>query len=120
MSARRSGIRAMIEPQAVVDSPRGKRPSQTMRSGGDTTLFFADQLKQHGPAYASAVAMEEVTLLDYNRTRPRGAQRLVAEYPSDGTFYSDDPYLTLNAPWVTPGQKRASTVFGKWLVAHIT
>jgi Ca-activated chloride channel homolog len=86
---------------------------------GDTTLFFADQLKAHGPAYASAVAMEEVTLLDYNRTRPAGAERLVAEYPSDGTFYSDDPYLTLAAPWVTPAQKQASDELGAWLVQQI-
>jgi Ca-activated chloride channel homolog len=31
---------------------------------GDTTLFIAEQMKKHGPGYASAVAMEEVTLLD--------------------------------------------------------
>ena len=44
---------------------------------GDTTLFIAEQLKKEGPGYASAVAMEEVTLLDFNRTRgePRQADR---------------------------------------------
>ena len=96
-----------------------KQIQQSVVHYGDTTLFFADQLKLHGPAYASAVAMEEVTLLDYNRTRPQGAERLLAEYPSDGTFYSDDPYITLNAPWVTPAQKQASDAFGAWLVAQI-
>ena len=35
---------------------------------GDTTLFIANQLHKEGPGYASAVAMEEVTLLDFNRT----------------------------------------------------
>ena len=30
---------------------------------GDTTLFIADQMRREGPGYASAVAMEEVTLL---------------------------------------------------------
>jgi Ca-activated chloride channel family protein len=64
--------------------------------------------------------MEEVTLLDYNRTRPEGAERLIAEYPSDGTFYSDDPYMTLNAPWVSAAQKQASDEFGQWLVQEIT
>ncbi len=96
-----------------------KQIQQSVVHYGDTTLFFADQLKLHGPAYASAVAMEEVTLLDYNRTRPKGAERLLAEYPSDGTFFSDDPYITLNAPWVTPAQKRASDAFGAWLVTQI-
>jgi Ca-activated chloride channel family protein len=36
---------------------------------GDTTLFVADQMREGGPSYASAVAMEEVTLLDFNRDR---------------------------------------------------
>ena len=39
---------------------------------GDTTLFFADQLARHGPAFASAVAMEEATL---HRLQPPHAPR---------------------------------------------
>ena len=117
-----TGKRADLTPEdvsrpAVRDAVR--RIQQSVVHYGDTTLFFADQLKLHGPAYASAVAMEEVTLLDYNRTRPAGAERLVAEYPTDGTFYSDDPYLTLNAPWVTPAQRQASADFGRWLASKI-
>jgi len=117
-----TGKRANLKPAdvakpAVRDAVR--KIQQSVVHYGDTTLFFADQLKLHGPAYASAVAMEEVTLLDYNRTRPPGAERLVAQYPTDGTFYSDDPYLTLNAPWVTPAQKKASDEFGRWLVTKI-
>ena len=47
---------------------------------GDTTLFIAEQMKANGRSYASAVAMEEVTLLDFNRTR--GSQdKLIAIYP---------------------------------------
>ena len=44
---------------------------------GDTTLFIAEQLHKEGPGYACAVAMEEVTLLDFNRDRgrPRQARR---------------------------------------------
>src|SRR5215207_4540810 len=36
---------------------------------GDTTRFIADQMRLEGPGYASAVAMEEVTLLDFSRDR---------------------------------------------------
>ena len=35
---------------------------------GDTTLFIADQMRKSGPGYASAVAMEEATLVAFNRT----------------------------------------------------
>ena len=51
--------------------------------------------------------MEEATLLDFNKTRPQGQPKLVAIYPKEGTFFSDDPFMVLNAPWVTPAQKQA-------------
>ncbi len=86
---------------------------------GDTTLFIADQMREKGPGYASAVAMEEVTLLDFNRNR-RGQPPLVALYPPEGTFYSDNPYIVLNAPWVRPEQRRAAEVFQRWLADEVT
>src|SRR4051794_35358847 len=86
---------------------------------GDTTLFIEDQLKKEGPGYASAVAMEEATLVDFNQHR--GSQgKLVAIYPREGTFYSDDPYITLDAPWVTAQQKQASAAFQKFLAEQLT
>ncbi len=66
-------------------------------------------MRQKGPGYASAVAMEEVTLLDFNRSRG-GQPPLVALYPPEGTFYSDNPYITLDAPWVKPEQREAAEV----------
>ena len=51
--------------------------------------------------------MEEVTLLDFNRDR--GNQpKLVALYPKEGTFYSDNPYIVLHGGWVTSAQKTAA------------
>ncbi len=86
---------------------------------GDTTLFIADQMREHGPGYASAVAMEEVTLLDFNRNR--GSQpKLVAVYPREGTFFSDDPFITLDAPWVSAQQRAGAQAFEKFLAEEIT
>jgi Ca-activated chloride channel homolog len=85
---------------------------------GDTTLFIADQMKRDGPGYASAVAMEEVTLLDFNRTRG-SQQKLVALYPPEGTFYSDNPYIVLDASWVSAPEKRAAREFGDFLAEEI-
>jgi Ca-activated chloride channel family protein len=87
---------------------------------GDTTLFFEDQLKKFGPTYASAVAMEETTLLDFNKTRPKGMPRLVAIYPKEGTFVSDSPFMVLNAPWVSAQQKAAAKDFHDWLLPRIS
>jgi len=74
---------------------------------GDTTLFFSDQLAKRGKAFASAVAMEEVTLVAFDQKASAG-RKLVALYPKEGTFFSDDPMIVLNAPWVSAEQKLAA------------
>jgi Ca-activated chloride channel family protein len=83
---------------------------------GDTTLFFAEQLAKRGPAYASAVAMEETTLVDFNARLRKNGKRLVAIYPKEGTFFSDDPLIVLDAPWVTAEQKAGAAK----LVAYLS
>lgn len=86
---------------------------------GDTTLFFADQMKRFGPAYASAVAMEEATLIDYNRRRGP-ASKLVGIYPKEGTFFSDNPLIVLDAPWVSAPVKAAAAVVRDALAKAVT
>src|SRR3954447_19430314 len=86
---------------------------------GDTTLFIENQLKKEGPGYASAVAMEETTLLDFNRTRG-DRDKLVAVYPEEGTFDSDSPFFTLAAPWVRPEQTQGAKAFQGYLAKAIT
>jgi Ca-activated chloride channel family protein len=86
---------------------------------GDTTSFVAEEMRKHGLGYASAVAMEEITLLELNRDAGDGA-RLVAIYPEEGTFYSDNPLITLQADWVSAEQKAAADVFAAFLAETIT
>jgi Ca-activated chloride channel homolog len=86
---------------------------------GDTTLFIAEQMKKEGPGYASAVAMEEVTLLDFNEDRG-GQPKLIAIYPEEGTFYSDNPFIVLDAPWVNDRQRRGAEAFQEFLAEEIT
>src|SRR3954454_13603896 len=82
---------------------------------GDSTLFIADQMCAHGVGYASAAAMEETTLLDFNRRRNCAGGKLVAVYPSEGSFYSDSPLITLN-----PAKAEAVKAFGDFLADKVT
>ena len=86
---------------------------------GDTTLFIAEQMKKGGLGYASAVAMEEVTLLDFNRTRG-SRDKLVAIYPQEGTFYSDNPFAVLDAPWVSAQERDGAKMFQRFLAKEVT
>ena len=102
-------------------APRGRDGDRERSIGhhGDTTLFISDQLRERGLGYASAVAMEEVTLLDFNRDR--GARPpLVALYPKEGTFSSDNPFVVLDADWVSSHQRRAAEVLRRFLAQQIT
>jgi Ca-activated chloride channel homolog len=99
---------------------RVRRVQQSIIHYGDTGSFFVDQLKARGPGYISAVAMEEVSLLDYNRTKAAGAMPLVAIYPSEGTFYFDNPLIRLHSPWVTRLQGRAAATFIDWVQQRVT
>ncbi|HKP91088.1 MAG TPA: extracellular solute-binding protein [Thermoleophilaceae bacterium] len=85
---------------------------------GDTTLFIADQMRKAGPGYASAVAMEETTIVDFNQHRG-GQPKLVAIYPKEGTFYSDSPLIVLDAPWVSPAERDGARAFGKFLADEV-
>src|SRR5438270_711668 len=91
---------------------------------GDTTLTFLANLLRNdarGAAltYVSAVAVEEKSVLDYNRGIPSGSAPagetprpprvpLVAVYPKEGTLLPDNPFYVLDAPWVSAEAKRAA------------
>ena len=94
---------------------------------GDTTLTFlnnwyrADQ-RGNPYSYVSAVAVEEKSVLDYNAGNPDGILAegeeprpprvpLVAIYPEEGTLYSDNPMITLDAEWVDDREAEAAGLF---------
>ena len=94
---------------------------------GDTTLTFLNNLARNdarGTAltYASAVAVEEVSLINYNRGNPDGVLEpgeeliepripLVAIYPEEGTLFSDNPFFVIDAEWVSDDQRTAAGLF---------
>lgn len=98
---------------------------------GDTTLTFLQNMANEAAAgkgltYVSAVTVEEKSVLDYNQGNPTGDPAkadqsqppqipLVAFYPKDGTLVSDNPWMTLDAPWVDPTKQQASADFLAWL-----
>jgi Ca-activated chloride channel homolog len=98
---------------------------------GDTTLTFLNNLARNDArgtalAYASAVAIEEVSLINYNRGNPDGVLEpgeelieprvpLVGVYPAEGTLFSDNPFIILDAEWVTDEQRAAARVFEEFV-----
>jgi Ca-activated chloride channel family protein len=98
---------------------------------GDITLTFLNNWYRNdarGTAltYASAVAVEEKSVIDYNKGNPDGILDpgeqprppripLVAIYPKEGTLFSDNPFIVLDAPWVSPKAKEAARLFERFV-----
>ena len=98
---------------------------------GDITLTFLNNWYRNdrrGTAltYVSAVAVEEKSLIDYNRGNPDGITDpgeeprpprvpLVAIYPKEGTLFSDNPLFILDAPWVDEQEKEAAAAFAEFV-----
>lgn len=107
---------------ADVQNPQTAEFMRNIESGiihyGESTGFFADQMFNRGPGYMSAAILyENLVIESYNRDRyPNVSMPVVAIYPKEGTFWSDHPYAILNAPWVTPEQSEAATIFLRYLL----
>ena len=98
---------------------------------GNTTLTFLNnwyRADERGAAlaYASAVAVEEVSVIQYNQGNPDGVLSpgevpapprvpLVAIYPEEGTVYSDNPFFILEADWVDEVERLGATRFAEFV-----
>ncbi|MEI7849074.1 MAG: extracellular solute-binding protein [Chloroflexota bacterium] len=86
---------------------------------GTSTGFFADRMFGNGPSYLSAAVMYENLIVAQETKRLNGKSSqipVVAIYPKEGTFWSNHPYVVLNAPWVTADQKEAAGIFETFLL----
>ncbi|MFV0307040.1 MAG: substrate-binding domain-containing protein [Desertimonas sp.] len=98
---------------------------------GDITMtflnnWFAQDVRGTSLTYASAVAVEEKSVIDYNLGNPDGvvssgeeprAPRvpLVAIYPEEGTLYSDNPFIILDTDWVDDEERAAAALFESYV-----
>ena len=98
---------------------------------GDITMtflnnWFAADERNTSLTYASVVAVEEKSVIDYNLGNPDGVLSpgeeprvprvpLVAIYPEEGTLFSDSPFIVLDADWVDDGERAAAALFEEFV-----
>jgi Ca-activated chloride channel family protein len=86
---------------------------------GTSTGFFGERMFEYGPSYLSAAVLYENLIVAQEAKRISGQSSqvpVVAIYPKEGTFWSNHPYVILNAPWVTDEQVEAAKVFESFLL----
>ena len=117
--------------QEDLDDPSTKAFAAKVESSvvhyGDITMTFLNnwfRTDREGTSllYASAVAVEEKSVIDYNKGNPDGVLQpgekprkprvpLVAIYPKEGTLYSDSPLYVLKADWVDKAEREGAKKF---------
>jgi Ca-activated chloride channel family protein len=85
---------------------------------GKSTGFFSDKMLARGPSFLSAAVLYENLVVD-SYTRPDFQNRdldLVCIYPKEGTFWIDNPYYVLDAPWSDAPHREAALLFRSFLL----
>jgi len=124
------------KPLTPKDVSKAEKFSKSFEMGaihyGDTTGNVLETLyenTQNGNTgnYISAIALEEKSLIDYNKGNPTSKivqpgetltppnEKLVAVYPAEGSMVSDNPAVVLPNKWVTSEKKEAAEAFVKFL-----
>jgi Ca-activated chloride channel family protein len=83
---------------------------------GKSTGFFAEKMRERGPAYLSAAVLYENLVVESYSTPAN--MPLVCIYPVEGTFWSDHPYAVLDAEWVGAEEREAAQSFLSFLKAR--
>jgi Ca-activated chloride channel homolog len=82
---------------------------------GSSTGFFGKRMSEKPDLLDAAVLYENMVVL-HNRDRKSGVPKLVAIYPSDGTFMSDHPVGIVTKSWVKDPEKQAAQKYIDWLL----
>ncbi|MDL5158079.1 vWA domain-containing protein [Actinomycetospora termitidis] len=129
------GVPGALDRPELMDDPRALDLEQRIESGvvhyGNTEQEFlrnmADAAVKRGSpsAYVGAIAVQEKAVWDYNRGNPEAdvpapvgatapAEQLVSFVPRDGTFVSDNPWVTLGWPETSAETRAAADDLRSW------
>jgi Ca-activated chloride channel homolog len=117
-SARRHGDLGGTLTLDVVNKPEVKQGvrdiEKLIRHYSPRTTEFKFYIAQ-GPDYVDFVALPENDLI-YINTREKPPEKLVALYPTEGTFWHEHPFGIVHADWTTEEQREAARVFTRYVL----
>lgn len=106
---------ADVKSQAVKDAFRAVGKN-TYRYGTSTTALL-NPMQRRGPSYLHAAMASETAVLYPFAHQQAIDFALVFIFPSEGTFWMDNPTCILNGPWVAAEQREAGTIYRDYLLS---
>jgi Ca-activated chloride channel homolog len=118
ITGRTGGLKAEQVYEPRVEQALGAMAQHTSKYGMLTTDLF-DMMARHGPDYLHAISAFEEGTVRMNLERAKELRwPLVFLFPSEGTFWSGQPYCVLDGTdWVSEEQAEAARMFFDFLVA---
>ncbi|WPL15619.1 von Willebrand factor type A domain protein [Thiorhodovibrio winogradskyi] len=87
---------------------------------GASTGFYATKMTQGGPQYADAAVLYESDVIQANnaiRKDNLGYPRLLAVYPSEGSFVSNHPFAIVKRDWVDAEEQEGAKRYFEYLMS---
>jgi Ca-activated chloride channel family protein len=87
---------------------------------GASTGFYAEKMTNGGPEYADAVVLYESDVIQANHKiaqRRLGYPRLLAVYPTEGTFASNHPFAIVKRDWVDADEEEGAKRYFEYLMS---
>lgn len=87
---------------------------------GASTGFYAEKMTRGGPQYADAAVLYESDVIQANhqiRKDGLGYPRLLALYPSEGTFVSNHPFAIVKRDWVDADEQEGAKRYFEYLMS---
>jgi Ca-activated chloride channel homolog len=84
---------------------------------GESTGFFGRSMFSNGPEYLSAAVLyENVVIESYDTSKYTTPFPIVAIYPKEGTFWTENPCGVVDLPHVSPDHKDAAKKYLEYLL----
>jgi Ca-activated chloride channel homolog len=117
ITGRTGGLKAEQVYEPRVEQALGAMAQHTSKYGMLTTDLF-DMMARHGPDYLHAISAFEEGTVRMNLERAKELRwPLVFLFPSEGTFWSGQPYCILDGTdWVNEEQAEAARMFFDFVV----
>jgi Ca-activated chloride channel family protein len=85
---------------------------------GLSNSWIDDLMHSRGPSYLSAAVQYENTIIQTNEKHKNTPFKLVAIYPSEGSFWTQHPVAIINEQWMTPEKRQACQMFVDFLLSE--
>jgi ABC-type Fe3+ transport system substrate-binding protein len=83
----------------------------------DSTGDLMKEMVLKGPSAFDSVMVYESVAIDYLKNAEGRWGRLQVVYP-DRNMWNDNPYYTLDTPWITPDHRQAAEIFLRFLMSE--